>query len=150
MWDAQPTQGNVKGKVGNSNADPPLRPDGKLAVGDAVGKGEHGAESAGLKYCSPVMGSRPAGAADGLHAVTRLEISCPPMLFHKPLPDGALTRLPMSHPSPGVLSVVRSHPLQPQPYTGMVQIVSGEIAEDLATYMVGLALGWQFHGGNCG
>jgi hypothetical protein len=34
-----------------------------------------------------------------------------------------------------VLSIVRSHPLQPQPYTGMVRIVSGEIAEDLATYM---------------
>ncbi|KIZ01469.1 putative chaperonin [Monoraphidium neglectum] len=67
------TRGHVKGKVGNSNADPPLRPDGKLAVGDAVGE--------------------------------------------------------------GVLSVVRSHPLQPQPYTGMVKIVSGEIAEDLATYM---------------
>lgn len=50
------TRGNVKGRVGNSKADPPLRPDGKLAVGDAVGS--------------------------------------------------------------GVLSVVRSHPLQPQPYTG--------------------------------
>jgi len=59
--------------VGNPKADPPLRPDGKLAVGDAVGS--------------------------------------------------------------GVLSVVRSHPLQPQPYTGIVKIVSGEIAEDLATYM---------------
>lgn len=67
------TRGNVKGRVGNPNADPPLRPDGKLAVGDAVGS--------------------------------------------------------------GVLSVVRSHPLQPQPYTGVVKIVSGEIAEDLATYM---------------
>ncbi|KAI8470549.1 MAG: heat shock protein Hsp33 [Monoraphidium minutum] len=67
------TRGQVKGKVGNALADPPLRPDGKLAVGDAVGS--------------------------------------------------------------GVLSVVRSHPQQPVPYTGMVQIVSGEIAEDLATYM---------------
>jgi molecular chaperone Hsp33 len=61
----------VKGKVGQPKADPPLRPDGKLAVGDAVGA--------------------------------------------------------------GVLSIVRSHPQQPQPYTGMVRIVSGEIAEDLAT-----------------
>lgn len=67
------TKGQVKGRVGNPKADPPLRPDGKLAVGDAVGS--------------------------------------------------------------GVLSVVRSHPLQPQPYTGIVKIVSGEIAEDLATYM---------------
>lgn len=67
------TRGNVKGRVGNAKADPPLRTDGKLAVGDAVGS--------------------------------------------------------------GVLSVVRSHPLQPQPYTGMVRIVSGEIAEDLATYL---------------
>jgi molecular chaperone Hsp33 len=53
-----------------------------------------------------------------------------------------LPPLPLAPPSiaaaagaPGILSVVRSHPLQPQPYTGMVQIVSGEIAEDLATYM---------------
>lgn len=68
------TRGNVKGKVGNPSADPPLRTDGKLDVGAAVGK--------------------------------------------------------------GVVAVVRSHPLQPNPYTGLVPIVSGEIAEDLANYLV--------------
>lgn len=31
--------------------------------------------------------------------------------------------------------MVRSHPLEPQPYTSMTPIVSGEIAEDLANYL---------------
>lgn len=71
------TKGQVKGKVGNPAADPPLRPDGKLAVGAAVGQGQ--------------------------------------------------------------LCVTRSHPRQPQPFTGVVSIVSGEVAEDLATYLVSLS-----------
>jgi hypothetical protein len=66
-------------QVGNSAADPPLRSDGKLAVGAAVGQGQ--------------------------------------------------------------LCVTRSHPGQPRPYTGVVSIVSGEIAEDLATYLVRVASG---------
>ncbi|WIA20049.1 hypothetical protein OEZ85_005914 [Tetradesmus obliquus] len=67
------TKGQVKGRVGNPAADPPLRPDGKLNVGAAVGQGQ--------------------------------------------------------------LCVTRTHPGQPRPYTGIVNIVSGEVAEDLATYL---------------
>jgi len=34
-----------------------------------------------------------------------------------------------------VLAVVRSHPEWERPYTGIVSLVSGEIAEDLAKYL---------------
>ena len=70
--------GRVKGKVGNPGCNPPLRSDGKLNVGGALGR--------------------------------------------------------------GILAVVRSLPFTKQgwqtPYTGMVPLVSGEIAEDLASYLV--------------
>jgi len=70
--------GMVKGKVGVPETNLPLRPDGKLNVGAAVGR--------------------------------------------------------------GVLAVVRSLPFTEQgwqtPYTGMVPIVSGEVAEDLTSYLV--------------
>ncbi|EIE19291.1 heat shock protein 33, partial [Coccomyxa subellipsoidea C-169] len=65
--------GNVKGKVGDPSADPPLRPDGKLDVGSAVGR--------------------------------------------------------------GVLSVVRSNIAQEKPYTGLTEIKTGEVGDDLAAYM---------------
>lgn len=66
--------GYVRASVGDASADPPLRPDGKLNVGAAVGK-------------------------------------------------------------VGVLSVVRSHPALKEPYTGVVPLESGEIAEDIAAYL---------------
>ncbi|KAK9831184.1 hypothetical protein WJX74_006538 [Apatococcus lobatus] len=66
--------GLVKGKVGNPLADPPLRPDGKLNVGSAVGK--------------------------------------------------------------GVLAIVRNHEKWARPYTGLVPIVTGEVGDDLASYLV--------------
>eukprot|EP00850_Spirogloea_muscicola_P024211 SM000485S16495 [mRNA] locus=s485:6689:8442:- [translate_table: standard] len=37
---------------------------------------------------------------------------------------------------PGVVTVVRSHASWKEPYTGMVAVQSGEVAEDLAHYMV--------------
>jgi len=65
--------GQVKGLVSNPNADPPLRPDGKLNVGGAVGR--------------------------------------------------------------GVLTVSRAHPEWKAPFNGMVNITTGEIAEDIAVYL---------------
>lgn len=65
--------GQVKGMCSNPNADPPLRADGKLNVGGAVGK--------------------------------------------------------------GILSVSRAHPNWKAPFNGMVQITTGEIAEDIAVYL---------------
>jgi hypothetical protein len=65
--------GAVKGRVDNPSADPPLRRDGKLDVGAAIGG--------------------------------------------------------------GVLAIVRSREGGSEPYTGLTQIVSGEIADDLAHYL---------------
>jgi hypothetical protein len=54
----------------------------------------------------------------------------------------------------GSISLVRTHPLAPQPYTGTVELVSGEIAEDLTHYLAqseqtnsAMALGVQIEGG---
>jgi molecular chaperone Hsp33 len=70
--------GVVKGKVGNPACNPPLRPDGKMDVGGAIGR--------------------------------------------------------------GVLAVVRSLPFTSKgwqtPYSGLVPITTGEVAEDLARYFV--------------
>ena len=35
----------------------------------------------------------------------------------------------------GTLAIVRTQPISPVPYTGTVEVTSGEIAEDLAVYM---------------
>jgi len=65
--------GKVKGLVSNPSADPPLRNDGKLNVGAAIGR--------------------------------------------------------------GVLTVSRAHPSMKKPFTGTVEIRTGEIAEDVAGYL---------------
>jgi redox-regulated HSP33 family molecular chaperone len=35
----------------------------------------------------------------------------------------------------GTLAIVRTQPLSPKPYSSVVEITSGEVAEDLAVYM---------------
>lgn len=60
---------------------------------------------------------------------------------HRGARQSACLQTPLTQPpSPhaGQLCVTRSHPGQPRPYTGVVSIVSGEVAEDLATYLVRL------------
>ena len=56
------------------------------------------------------------------------------------------------HALAGILAVVRSNEEQERPYTGLTEIVSGEVAEDLAGYLAdseqtssALALGVSIH-----
>ena len=39
------------------------------------------------------------------------------------------------HHSAGTVSVVRTQPMSPQPYTGVAELETGEIAEDLTRYL---------------
>ena len=124
--------GNVKGKVGNPAADPPLRPDGKLNVGCAVGRGGSSGVCRPLKPCALVR-------------QCRTEVS--PVADMASAPDVSQCMACSTSPRSiqvshvwccvlvGVLAVVRSNVAQDKPYTGLTEIKSGEVAEDLAAYL---------------
>ena len=104
--------GLIKGRVSNPACDLPLREDGKLAVGAAVGAGKS------CTHCIPSM----RGCHHQCRCGRRSGAAC-------------MTVTPAGRAA-GVLSVVRSEDSQyTAPYTGMIPIRSGEIAEDFAMYL---------------
>lgn len=122
--------GQVKGSIGNPAADPPLQANGKLDVGGAVGQGTHYFKL----HPSIILNS-------DLTLPLQFALSTSIFLLPSDRKKAVLVEMfgrwqkqEVFHA--GVLAVVRNHPEWERPYTGIVEIASGEIAEDLAKYLV--------------